>query len=60
MSALSTPTARIRIPFFWWKHEVTSTARVTEVGNDGYLRCDTDYIPTSTVDMWRASRRHAA
>jgi len=57
MTALTTPSTRVRIPFFWWQNEV---ARTTPVVEDNYQRCDTDYIPSSTADMWRTARRPAA
>jgi hypothetical protein len=66
--SLSTPTVRIRIPFFWWQREVASAEVAAKAAarakaaaeTDGYLRCDTSYIPSSTADLWRTARYRAA
>jgi hypothetical protein len=58
MTELSTPSTLLRMSFFWWQNEVARTTPVVEDRN--YLRCDTDYIPSSTADMWRTARRPAA
>ena len=57
MTALSTPT-RVRIPFFWWQNEAARTKPAAE--KISYLRCDTEYIPSGTADLWRTARRPAA
>src|SRR5689334_15691488 len=55
MTALHATTPRVRIPFYWWRHEASQTRPAAR--EPGYLVCDTAYIPSGTADMWRTARR---
>ena len=58
MAARTTNTARVRIPFFWWQAEAAQPAPAG--AQLTYLRTDTDYIPSSTSDLWRTTARRPA